>query len=249
MILAERLQQTLEAFGARKDGITGIEISAPDSWSVEAAFTLPAWGTFRIRSMREDDVATLDEFGRRLSPTSRHFFCPYPWDDAEKLPEALRIAVDQAVKKIDIAYFLEHDGGPIGFFFLWKGGGNPHSQAHGIEVPELGVAVTDAWQGRGFGALAVLLLEDVAAVVGADAIELTTALDNNAGWQAYLRAGFDYIGIISNPLDVDVTAVTAGEATACRYRDERQMVYHLNPATREAVLRYLQFKRETAAHP
>ncbi|MHB9025090.1 MAG: GNAT family N-acetyltransferase [Armatimonadota bacterium] len=249
MILEERLRKALEDFGERKGGITGLTISAPDCWSVEVSFRLSDIRAVSLRSVREGDEETLAEFGRRLSPTSRHFFCPYPWDDEEKLPEALQAAIRQAVDRVDAAYFLLHDFRPIGFFFLWKGGGNPHSQAHGVEMPELGVAIADAWQGQGFGALAVALLEDIAAELGADAIELTTALDNHAGWQTYLRAGFEYTGIISNPLDVDVTAATAGEIAACRYRDERQMVYHLNPVKRNAVLRYLQFKRETAVSP
>ena len=50
----------------------------------------------------------------------------------------------------------------MGHFFLWKAGGNPVSQAAGVEVPELGVAIADRYHHRGLGGLSVRLLLAVA---------------------------------------------------------------------------------------
>ena len=47
--------------------------------------------------------------------------------------------------------------------------------------------------------------ERLAADLKADAVELTTAMDNGSGWNTYLRCGFEYTGIIRNPLDVAVS--------------------------------------------
>ncbi|HOS43213.1 MAG TPA: hypothetical protein PK794_05925, partial [Armatimonadota bacterium] len=102
------------------------------------------------------------------------------------------------------------------------------------------------WQGRGFGGLMVRLLTAVARSLHADAVELTTALENESGWQTYRRAGYQYVGLIRNPQFVDVTAVAAGAVTAAVWRDERQMILLLNDAHRDAVLHYLAVKREEA---
>jgi RimJ/RimL family protein N-acetyltransferase len=136
--------------------------------------------------------------------------------------------------------------GPVAHFFLWKAGGNPHSWQYRLQVPELGVAVADECQARGLGSLAVRILQAVAGDLGADAIELTTAMTNKGGWTTYRRCGFEYVGMIRIPLGVDVTAALAGEVHASRFREERQMVYVLRKDRREQVLDYLRLKRESA---
>jgi RimJ/RimL family protein N-acetyltransferase len=225
--------------------LAGLAVTAPDPWAVDARFTLPA-GVFRLRSLATGDVPVFHAFGAVLSATGKHFFSPYPWDEVDKLDGAFQAAIDASVSRVDASYFLECDGAPIGHFFLWKAGGNPHARAHGVEVPELGIAVGDAWQGQGFGGLIMAVLRAVAEALHADAIELTTALENENGWQTYLRAGYAYTGIIRNPQFVDVTAVANGTAVATVWRDERQMVLLLNAAKRDAVLTYLAVKREEA---
>ena len=45
---------------------------------------------------------------------------------------------------------------------------------------------------------------------------------------------------------MDVTAALNGEVTATRFRDERQMVYPIDPAKQPAVLAYLAAKRAEA---
>ena len=144
-------------------------------------------------------------------------------------------------------YLLLHQDRAIGHFFLWKAGGNPHSQAHHVAVPELGIALAQNYRGQGLGTLAVQFLLGVANSLDADGVELTTAYANESGWETYQRCGFEYVGDIECALDVDVTATFTGEAVAKRFRRERQMIHILHPAQREAILRYLAIKRDQAA--
>ena len=94
-------------------------------------------------------------------------------------------------------------------------GGNSHSRAYGVELPELGVALADVYQGRGLGGLAVRLLQSIARSLDADGIELNRRADQDPAGRRYQRAGFVYTGIVRNPLEVDVTAATAG-VVLCR---------------------------------
>ncbi len=229
---------------ARRHGVPAedVQVQALDCWQLEASFRLPD-GHYRLRTLGAGDEEALWAFGAQLGPEARELFCPYPWHDIDRCRAAFESAIAQSVRRIDASYLLEHDGAPIGHFFLWKAGGNPHSRASGLEIPELGVALADAYTGRGLGSLAVRTLQAVARALGADAIELTTAPTNDAGWQTYVRAGFIYVGMLRIPLEVDVTAAELGEVTATRFRDERQMVDLLRPARRQAVLDFLARKR------
>lgn len=197
-----------------------------------------------IRSLKRRDLPKLLNFRDQLSARSRDLFCPYPWEQGPILRKSLREAIGRSVEGIDASYLVLSRGEPVGHFFLWKSGGNPASKAVGVEVPELGIGIADRFQGRGLGALCVRVLQAVAISVHADAIELTTALDNTAGWGVYLGAGFRHIGNILNPLEVDVTAVDEGRVAPRRFREERQMVYIINRAKETAVLGYLSSKRK-----
>lgn len=249
MALSEELQDVMDEF-VRRQGKTesgAFEVAVEDCWTFSILCDLPQLPGLRIRSLTCDDVPALQNFGARLGPVSREMFCPYPWDDPSALRRALQEAVEHAVERVDASYVMEdarHD--VIAHFFLWKAGGNPHSIRYQIQVPELGVAVADQLQGRGLGGLAVHILQAAARALDADAIELTTALTNEAGWNIYQKRGFEYIGIINNPLEVDVTAA-AGEAQAVKYRQERQMMYVINEGKRDRVLAYLLAKREVTA--
>ena len=250
MALSEELQNIMDEFVRRRGKVEDgtLEIAVEDCWTVSILCDLPQLPGLRIRSVTCDDVPALQNFGARLGPVSKEMFCPYPWDDPPALSRALQEAVEHAVERVDASYVMEdarHD--VIAHFFLWKAGGNPHSVRYQIQVPELGVAVADQLQGRGLGSLAVHILQAAARALDADAIELTTALTNEAGWNIYQKRGFEYTGIINNPLEVDVTAAVAGEAQAVKYRQERQMVYVINEGKRDRVLDYLLAKQEATA--
>ena len=249
MELSVALQDIMDGFvGRHHAGAQArFQIEAGDRWRLRIRYESRDLPGLCIRSLRVGDVPGLLGFGARLSPAAKDLFGPYPWDAPAALPGAFERAIIQAVSHTDASYVMElADQGVIGHFFLWKAGGNPQSRQHQLEVPELGVAVADAWQGRGLGGLAVRLLQAVATDLRADAIELTTAPANDAGWATYQRCGFEYVGMLRIPLGVDVTAAEAGEVQASQFRDERQMVCVINGASRDRVLAYLAAKRAAA---
>ncbi|HEY3377780.1 MAG TPA: GNAT family N-acetyltransferase [Armatimonadota bacterium] len=242
-MLETALHALIDVYAKRRAvNVQDIQVSAPDAWQVDVSFHLPD-GAFRLRNLGSEDAEALTAFSRGLGDTARELFCPYPWDDSAACTLAFQAAVAQSTGRIDASYLLEHDGEPFAHFFLWKAGGNPVSQQAGLEVPELGVAIADAYQGRGFGSLAVRTLKAVARQLDADAIELTTATNNDAGWHTYQRAGFHDVGLLRVPLGVDVTAAELGDVTPTRFRVERQMVDILHQGKRHDILQYLAVKR------
>ena len=245
MSLQGDVRRLLAEFGEHKAGrdLTDVMVAVADAWDVRVGFTASDRVRFGMRNVAVTDVDWLRGLGQVLSARAKEMFCCYPWYDNDGLGSALQEAVDNAVGRVDASYVLEAAGEPAGHFFLWKGGHNEHSAEHGLEVPELGIVIADAYQGRGLGGLAVRFLVAVARALGADAVELTTDLSNEAGARTYLSVGFEEVGEIWNPQDVDVTAALAGEVKAPRWNVERQMVYLLNGGKRQAVCDYLGVKR------
>jgi hypothetical protein len=221
-----------------------LALRATDPWDVSISFHLPGSGLFEIRNVREDDLEAFLAFSGQLSAASKEAFRPYPWDSEDRLLPALRTAISQAVGRVDACYFLLHEALPVGEFFLWKAGGNQDSRLHGLEIPELGVGFADTYHGRGLGGLSTRFLTIVAEHLKADGIELTTTMDNEPGFRTYLGAGYEYIGDIANPLEVDVTAALGGQARADRWRIEGQMINVIDRSRRAALLAYLAEKRQ-----
>lgn len=249
--LNDAITGTLNHYWTARTGapLAALQVEGASCWALQLRFCGEGNTPLQIRTVEAGDAPLILAFGSRLSARAQEMFCPYPWHDPARLPPAVAAGVQQAVQHVDASYLLLDGAEPAGHFFLWKAGGNSHSLAHGVQVPELGIAIADARQGQGLGGLAVRLLLEVARSLEADAVELTTALDNEPGWRTYLGAGFAHVGNIRNPLDVDVTAAIAGQAQATRYREERQMVYLVNPAREEAVMRYLALKRALSEAP
>ena len=69
---------------------------------------------------------------------------------------------------------------------------------------------------------------------------------NDVAFRAYVSAGYEYQGIIRNPIGVDVTAAFRGEVTATEFCDEKSMVLVLDEGAREDVLQHIKQKIETA---
>ena len=218
-------------------------IKASDAWDVDVTFATD----MRIRNLRDGDLPLLFEFMEGLEPAARDLFAPYPWNEPNKLAPAFQNAIKNSVTHVDAMYLLLHAGKAVGHFFLWKAGGNPHSRAHGVDLPELGIALAQGYRKQGLGMLAVNFLLAAAKSLDADGVELTTAFINESGWETYRRCGFEHVGDIECALDVDVTATFTGEVVANRYRLERQMVHVLDPEKHELILNYLAVKREQAA--
>ena len=222
-------------------------IAADTCWELKITCDLPELPGLCIRNLHDNDAPLLQDFSTKLGANSKDLFCPYPWNDLGALPGAFQKAVQNASARVDSSYLIEGAShGVIGHFFLWKAGGNPHSQQYQLEVPELGVAIADEFQGKSLGWLSVRILQTVAHALHSDAIELTTAFDNDVGWNLYRRCGFQHTGDINIPLGVDVTTALTGEVTAASYRLERQMVYVISEVKRERILSYLETKRKTA---
>ena len=242
--LADLLEQALNRTRWRKSShdIEITTIDAVDPWCLSIRLTLDDTD-FVFRSVTDDDVTTLQAFGQRLSPASRQTFGPYPWDDPDKLTPALTNAITDALRRSNATYILTNADVPVGHCFLWKAVENTLSQAHNVQVPELGVAVADAWHGRGLGTLMMFLLQAVATHLKADAIELTTLLDNDVAFHTYQAVGYEYLGNIPNPTHVDVTEAALGRVAATTFHAERHMVLVLNPDKRAATLDYLAQKR------
>ena len=190
--------------------------------------------SFLFRNVEEGDLEKLLAFREELSSASRDLFCPYPWDREEELTESLKGCISNHLNQVDAAYILLEDEKVVGHCFLW-----------GITslVPELGVAIADRYHGLGLGSHSVRTLLLVAEALGVHAVELTTALGNEGGWRTYLKAGFQYTGLIRNPLEVNVKEAEVGEVRALKYRTERQMVYIIDQSKREEVLTHLSRKR------
>lgn len=247
-MLSELIKEIIIEYRARSAKksiiVTDVSVAAPHAWDFDVRLHFSGRDTITIRHLTSGHHPKLKAFKHQLSPRSRELVPCYPWDNDEKLEEALRQAIAKHEQKIDAAYLIELGERPIGHFFLWKAGGNPHSLPHGVDIPELGVAVADEFQGQGLGSLSVKLLQAVAHSLEKDAIELTTAVTNNAGWHTYVNAGFAYTGDILNPLDVDVTDAFADTVQAPRSRIERQMVYIISQEKKSAILNYLARKRE-----
>ena len=223
------------------------QITGNDVWEIEIDFSVDRETGFRARGLCDGDSRVLLAFRDQLSDRSRKLFSPYPWDESDALNAALDHAVEKMVKRVDAAYIIEREGVPVAHYFLWKAGGNAYSAKYGLQIPELGIAVADKYHGRGLGGLIVRILLLFAELLGSDAVELTTCKDNESGWQTYLRSGFEHVGFIWNPLEVNVTAALAGEVKATLFEEERQMVAIINESKRPAIERYVAITRDKFA--
>jgi len=216
-----------------------------------------------IRPVEEGDVAKLTQFGRYgLGDVSRAKFAPFDWD-GEGLSAQLAESIANHTSKRDLHYVcvgrstpatpatpaaeaaeaaedtVEGKGGDaiVAQCFLWSAC-DP--------IPELGVAVADAWQGQGVGKAMLKMMELLARGLKKEALELTTMQTNEPAFAAYKKAGYEHLGLIRNPIGVDVTAAFAGEVKATRFCDERHMVLVLDESKREGILNAMSQKRDKA---
>jgi [ribosomal protein S18]-alanine N-acetyltransferase len=208
------------------------------AWSTAREVELDSGGQrCVVRPLTASDVPALRDFGlQALSETSRAFFAPYNWT-LPSLSDELSAAAANSLSHRDLHLVAVLDEQIIGYAFLWS---------IAETVPELGLAVADAWQRKGLGRAMLLLLCQIAQAEGRWAVELTTMQDNKAALNAYEKAGFEQLGMIRNPLGCDVTAAFAGEATPTGFADEYQMVKVLNRSKCAEVMSLLGAKRERA---
>lgn len=211
-----------------------------DPWQLRAALALTGC-TCDVRPLEAGDEAALVAFGRtHLSDLSRKLFAPYNWD-SPKLAEEFAASIAASLARRDLHLVaLDATSEPpriVGHAFLWS---------VGDDVPELGVAVADELHGRGLGQALIRLLDGAARHLNRAAIELTTMQDNARAFATYRRYGFEDLGIIRNPLGVDVTAAFAGTATPTGFADEHHMCLVLDEGRRQQTLAQLKQKQLTA---
>lgn len=209
-------------------------------WSKEIEM-LPELGC-RLRAVTTGDEEALTVFALKgLSERSRVFFAPYDWSaGARSLSEEYGESIDNSLSGRDLHLVaLDGDGSIVAHGFLWSMGSS--------DVPELALAVADAWHGRGLGRMLLARLERACRDEGKSAIELTTMQDNARALKTYEAAGYERLGLILNPLGVDVTAAFAGEpCTPTGVTVEHHLVRVLDEACREGVMAAMAAKQARA---
>ena len=209
------------------------------AWSlVREVLVEPGAQRCMVRPLTEADVPALREFGvRGLSESSRALFAPYDWAGSS-LSAQLEQAARHSLEQRDLHLVALIGDEIVAYGFLW-------SMAD--EVPELGLAVVDAYQRKGLGRALLLLLCQIARAESRWGVELTTMQQNVAALGMYENAGFERLGVIRNPLGCDVTAAFKGEVTPASFADEFHLVRVLSPTRRAEVLSRLEAKRLRAS--
>ena len=127
-------------------------------------------------------------------PPLQKFEC-YSWM-SDLLISELQAAIALSLGRRDLHLLaLDKNEVPIGYVFLW---------AASDDIPELGLAVADAWHGRRIGTTLLRLVDQMGRQLGKQALELTTMQDNKRALAVYLGAGWEHLGVIHNPLGCDV---------------------------------------------
>jgi len=244
-MLEKKIDKLINSYHKKVFGekLYGSKILALDVFNIKIEFYLKNNKKATIENVSSNHLNILTEFKNHLNKKSRDLFCPYPWNDKEKLRQAFLSTIENSKNKIDASFLIKSNNTPIGHFFLWKASNNLHSQRYDVQIPELGIAISDSYQGQGLGLLAIDFLQVIAHYLKVDAIELTTAMSNDGGWYVYKKMNFEYTGDIMNPLEVDVTEEINKEQSNTKYRSERQMVYIINKEKKEKILKYLSIKR------
>ena len=191
-----------------------------------------------VRPVRAGDEALLQTFGRQgLSRDSRDKFECYNWM-ADTLHSELQAAIALSVERQDLHLVaLDQNDTALGYVFLW---------AASDDIPELGLAVADAWHGCRVGPTLLRLVEQIGRHLGKRALELTTMQDNARALAVYKGVGWEHLGKIHNPLGCDVKQAFEGKATPSGIAVENHCALILDEAQRDRTLGELAEKRQLA---
>lgn len=206
-------------------------ISGDSFWDLNLSLSIDT-RNYEVKPIQK--IEDLEKFGQSLSNLSKDMFCPFPWNNQEKAIPAFREFIQNHKEKRDLSYFIFDDSYvPIGLFFLW----NVKSA-----IPELGEGIIDTYHSRGLGGFALDMLTEIADILKVDAVELTTDLRNDIAKHLYESRGYEELGIIRNPLEVDQTQSLDELKDVEKFRDEYHMARVFR--NRDEVLETLKKKRE-----
>jgi RimJ/RimL family protein N-acetyltransferase len=137
-----------------------------------------------VRRLRKSDAEALKRFNRELTPPSRRWFLPHPYDD-----NTVTKALQRSEQGRDLTLGLFDGSRIVGYFFLWY---------FDRPVPLLGIGLVDDFHGRGLARPMMNLLIREAEKAGKDAIELTTMMDNERAYALYEKVGFEHYKDVEN---------------------------------------------------
>jgi len=137
-------------------------------------------GSLIIRRVAPGDAPALARFYVGLGHEAQRAF--RPMGGAADLAACESVVRDNAPGR-DIKHDLVavNDSAIVGWCFLWS---------VRADTPTLGLAVADAWRGRGLGSRLADRILDVARRRGKLHVQLTVVQDNERAWRLYERWGF-----------------------------------------------------------
>ncbi|RKX76815.1 MAG: hypothetical protein DRP60_07130 [Spirochaetes bacterium] len=166
-------------------------------------FTLKNGKILQYRKLQQGDEKLLSTFNAALSEKSRTLFMPHGYNI-----ETLAKVINRAESGEDAAYIALDKERIAAYWFLWW---------FNTPFPVLGIGILDEFHGLGLGKQLIQHLINLAETGGCEAIELTTALDNEAGQALYEKTGFKRIGTVEN---------ISGDG---KITEEIHMVYSIKP--------------------
>ena len=127
---------------------------------------------------REDSKKTL-LFMSKLGSESLRFFDRYDGSDKEKLAEISKGTYHKIIGLVNDEI--------IAFGYLWENDNYPN-------IPSLGIAVRDDWQGKGIGQQLMLKLIELGKKLQVNGIYLSVHPDNKVAIHIYKKLGWKVIG-------------------------------------------------------
>jgi len=171
--------------------------------------------TLVVRPLTRNDHKALQNFNAALAPDSRRKFLPHRYDD-----DTVRRVLERAETGDDFTLGVFDGDRLAGYFFLWRAR---------ERVPLLGIGMLDEFQHRGLGTQMMQILIDEARRTGRDGIELTTMLDNHAGFALYQKMGFHYYGNVENRVGDGTIVIERGMFLALKPGATRMEGAHAPP--------------------
>lgn len=138
-----------------------------------------------VRPLGHGDADLLYAFFLSLSEATRKSFRPHPFDRATAEHFTEEELGDANIRRFLAIVPRENGEAAAGYAFFWD---------WTTGAPSLGIAVSDAFQGRGVGRLLMRFLMDEAVRCRKKALRLTTDKNNTRAQALYLSCGFRILG-------------------------------------------------------